>query len=600
MTSTTIYIPTVLRLTSDVDINMNDDNVVLPEYNYSINDFSSEYPILSCDVLKSCLHYKYENSKVKFTLVNNNIQSLISSINLINHFSTLELNKDDIKNSNNNNIIGYPNGIQSPSPSMLTFPQHYISYLSSLLFNNPQTTQPFINLYEIEKQIIDGLKCDEHYFTLGEQLSEQFEPCENDYVLRYIFEQLIEKKREINRDGQWHSFPFHKNDIITFDVKIIGTVHFYNSPHTILNEFFKSNLHNISPYIIDIEKSTTTYHLIPIIWRISLKLSENENILDIPHFRITQKINDFINSDLHSDSLFKITPPSTLSGLSPDKLYKKINDIIHLFIIHDGIHKHINIHQTYKDLYQLVDNIKQYCHVLYEVLDNLNYEGNMNVNLHDTFKHLAVIFTISANITCSEHNKVLAMIKFISYILYNLCKCITNDNLTDNLEILINRFNEDYSSLYTIHLIGALFKNILVENFELQIKDTYHKNFPNYITLSRKIDALLSEKKSFCHLNREVINIILDLFVVTHFDFIELLIRIPKIDDKLFIIKMIEYGGIIQKNSIVLTNLIDDSLGITSYVNKTLHLDYNCTLVEKSMIDDLKKLTFETTYKIII
>ena len=39
---------------------------------------------------------------------------------------------------------------------------------------------------------------------------------------------------------------------------------------------------------------------------------------------------------------------------------------------------------------------------------------------------------------------------------------------------------------------------------------------------------------------------------------------------------------------------------MTSYVNKTLHLDYNCTLVEKSMIDDLKKLTFETTYKIII
>ena len=617
-----IYVPTVLQLYSDVDINTND--VVLPEYNYSINDFSSEYPILYCDVLKSCLHYKYENGKVRFKLVNSNIQSLISSINLVNHFSTLELNKEDLKNSNNHNVIGYPNGIKSPYPSMLNFPQHYIAYLSSLLFNNPETTEPFINLHQIEKQIIDGIKCDESYFTLGEQLAEQFEPCENDYVLRYIFEQLIEKKREIyndDDDDEWHSFPFNKNDIITFDVKIMGTLHFSNfyadKKLRGLNDFFKNNLDNISPYIINITNSTTQYHLTPIIWRISLKLGENQNIIDIPHFRITEKINDFIDSFqmlTHAHTYAQTHAPTPLN----DALYKKINDIIHSFIIHDGINKQINIHKTY-ELFELINNIKQYCCVLLEALDNIKHQSISNTDsildatFLDTCKHLAVIFTISANITCSENNKVLAIIKFISYILYNLCKTlvvvITNHEMTDDLEIIINRFNQDYGLLYIINLIGALFKNILFENFELHIKDDYYKGFPDYIILSRKIDTLLHNMpkfkpiswKYFCERNYDVIKILLDLFVLNHFDFIELLIRMPNVDDKLFIIKMIEYGGIIKKNSIILTHLIDDiSLGITNYVNQIINKHYNCNLVKDIIVTDLKELIFQTKYKIII
>ena len=626
-----IYVPTVLQLYSDVDINTND--VVLPEYNYSINDFSSEYPILYCDVLKSCLHYKYENGKVKFKLVNSNVQSLISSINIINHFSTLELNKEDLKNSNNHNVIGYPNGIKSPYPSMMNFPQHYIAYLSSLLFNNPETTEPFVNLHQIEKQIIDGIKCGETYFTLGEQLAEQFEPCENDYVLRYIFEQLIEKKREIYNDDcdedEWHSFPFKKNDIITFDVKIIGTLHFSNfyADKNLkclgLNDFFKSNLDNISPYIIDITNSTTHYYLTPIIWRISLKLGENQNIIDIPHFRITEKINDFIDSFqmlTHASTHAHASTHTSIHALTPlnDTLYKKINDIIHLFIIHDGINKQINIHKTY-ELFELINNIKQYCCVLLELLDNIkhqpisNMDSVLDTNFLDTCKHLAVIFTISANITCSENHKVLAIIKFISYILYNLCKTlllvITNHEMTDDLEIIINKFNQDYNSLYIINLMGVLFKNILFENFELHIKDDYYKGFPDYIILSRKVDILLCDIpefkpmswKYFCEHNYDVIKILLDLFMLKHFDLIELLIRMPCVDDKLFIIKMIEYGGIIKKDSIILTHLIDDiSLGITNYVNQIINKHYNCKLVKDVIVTDLKELIFQTKYKIII
>ena len=330
-----------------------------------------------------------------------------------------------------------------------------------------------------------------------------------------------------------------------------------------------------------------------------------------------KKINDFIDS---FERLTHVSTHASTHASTPlnDALYKKINDIIHLFIIHDGINKQINVHKTY-ELFELINNIKQYCCVLLEALDNIKHQSISNMDsvldtaFLDTCKHLAVIFTISANITCSENHKVLAIIKFISYILYNLCKTlvlvITNHEMIDDLEIIINRFNQDYCLLYIINLIGALFKNILFENFELHIKDDYYKGFPDYIILSRKIDTLLHNIpkikpiswKYFCERNYDVIKILLDLFVLNHFDLIELLIRIPSINDKLFIIKMIEYGGIIKKNSIILTHLIDDiSLGITNYVNQIINKHYNCKLVKDIIVTDLKEIIFQTKYKIII
>jgi hypothetical protein len=181
--------------------------------------------------------------------------------------------------------------------------------------------------------------------------------------------------------------------------------------------------------------------------------------------------------------------------------------------------------------------------------------------------------------------------------------------MTDDLEIIINKFNQDYNSLYIINLMGVLFKNILFENFELHIKDDYYKGFPDYIILSRKVDILLCDIpefkpmswKYFCEHNYDVIKILLDLFMLKHFDLIELLIRMPCVDDKLFIIKMIEYGGIIKKDSIILTHLIDDiSLGITNYVNQIINKHYNCKLVKDVIVTDLKELIFQTKYKIII
>jgi hypothetical protein len=64
---------------------------------------------------------------------------------------------------------------------------------------------------------------------------------------------------------------------------------------------------------------------------------------------------------------------------------------------------------------------------------------------------------------------------------------------------------------------------------------------------------------------------------------------------------MIEYGGIIKKDSIILTHLIDDiSLGITNYVNQIINKHYNCKLVKDVIVTDLKELIFQTKYKIII
>ena len=102
-----IYIPTILNLTSDINI---DSDVTkpshqLPNYNYSINDFTSDFNIMYKEVLQ-CLQYKYDEKLSKFIFkLSNDTQTLISSINLINHYTTLSLNQNDRQNINKHDIV---------------------------------------------------------------------------------------------------------------------------------------------------------------------------------------------------------------------------------------------------------------------------------------------------------------------------------------------------------------------------------------------------------------------------------------------------------------------------------------------------------------
>ena len=626
-----IYIPTILNLTSDIHIEVDSSKPTyqLPNYNYSINDFASEFNIMYKEVLQ-CLQYKYDEklSKFIFKLSNNETQTFISSINLINHYTTLKLNVQDIQNANKHNMVAYPNSVK-PFPQVgFSLPNHFIYYLASVFFNNPDNCKAFTNLKQIEEQIMNGLVFDNLKKSLGEQLVEQLDPVTNEYALKYIFEQFVLKKRTIVKNEKvWTPFPFEYDDIIMFDVKIISTIHNNNMDTCNLNEFFKKNINDIAPYIENIESSTTLYNLKPVIWRISLKLGKCQSIVNIPHFQTTRRMNHFLSLNHH----FQTKQGEKKEGQQGEKkegseknvneLYKKISQIINTFLHYDDNKKEIIIYKKY-NMNELIGNIKTYCDALSLTLcflKGLHFEDFIFVSckrelfyhyVKDKIKHLMLLLTITSNICCNNVDKIASMIKVISYILYNLCNTFVlffTDIEIDELQLktIITELN-DYNgiTLYNmtniIKLFGCLFKNILDEKHDLNIHVCNYSGYPNYIKLHERIESILLNYTVlykitnffiffdyFCSVNIESISLVTSFFNLGNFDFIEVLMRIVNVENKLFTIKMLEYGGVVCNDRMILTSQITNRLIVTKFYNSELINNSHSDNLEETIVDDI-------------
>jgi hypothetical protein len=611
-----IYIPTILNLTSDINI---DSDVTkpshqLPNYNYSINDFTSDFNIMYKEVLQ-CLQYKYDEKLSKFIFkLSNDTQTLISSINLINHYTTLSLNQNDRQNINKHDIVAYPNSVRAFTQSKLSLPNHFIYYLSSVFFNDPDNCKAFTNLKQIEEQIINGLVFDNSKKSLGEQLVEQLEPIANDNALKYIFEQLILKKRTVIKNEKiWTCFPFKYDDIIMFDVKIIGTINNNNNNNveiSNLNDFFKKNINDIAPYVENIKNCTIVYNLKPVIWRISLKIGKCQSIINIPHFKTTQNMNKFISNNHKFIFLYKAKKESlNEKEENIDELYKKLSQIINTFLYYDNNKKDIIIYKKY-NINELISIIKTYCDVLslsLRFLKNLNFEDFMFISckrelfsnyVKDKIKHIMLLLTITSNICCNNVTKIESMIKVISYILYNLCNTFvlffTDIEINElKLKTMIsdmNRWLSNYNGI-TLHniinimnLFGCLFKNILNEKHDLNLDICNYSGYPNYIKLHERIENILLNYtvlyknmnfyiffEYFCSVNIDTISLLMSFFNLGNFDLIEVLMRIVNVENKLFTIKMLEYGGIICNDTIILTSQITNCLSVSNFYNIMLN-----------------------------
>ena len=78
-------------------------------------------------------------------------------------------------------------------------------------------------------------------------------------------------------------------------------------------------------------------------------------------------------------------------------------------------------------------------------------------------------------------------------------------------------------------------------------------------------------------------------FNLGNFDFIEVLMRIVNVENKLFTIKMLEYGGVVCNDTIMLNSQITNILSVTKFYNSELINNYHAFSdnLEQTIVDDI-------------
>ncbi len=198
-------------------------------------DGSIQNNIISVDTLKAALRYLQVADVTTTYLADTSAKdALSSSINRCVVEDRFMLTENKIAPSigyNTTNLVKYPNAIVAPDAN-LSLTEHWISFLASAFFKSPVNRAPLSNILSIKSQFSSGLNNE----TIGEQFLRQINPGNNAYILRHIFEQMISQdpirfteQDDISSLVEYEEstgipFPFKPNDIITFNVDIVGNI----------------------------------------------------------------------------------------------------------------------------------------------------------------------------------------------------------------------------------------------------------------------------------------------------------------------------------------------------------------------------------------
>jgi len=257
----TIEIPITLQLETDVEtyaeIMHSDDYDFLLEEQKVLDSYNTnKVTIITKDILSASLRYLQDYDETIFLLSNSQdtLASLTKSIDNCNVEDRFMLTENKLLNSAHltDNTITYPNAVAAPKIFSLT--EHFISFLASAFFKNPENRGPFSNILNIKEQMKNGIDNN----TIGQQFLSQVDPEKNPLVLRSIFEQMLAQDPErftsiddtiidpYDRNGELTDgipIPFKENDKITFNLKVLGNIKTQNSVYN--NLYAVPNIKNI-------------------------------------------------------------------------------------------------------------------------------------------------------------------------------------------------------------------------------------------------------------------------------------------------------------------------------------------------------------------
>jgi hypothetical protein len=284
-TNINIEIPITMRLETNVEsyaefMNSMEYDFLLEEQKVLDSNNSYKNYLISEDVLKANLKYLQIADVTNMYLANSEsareaLLQAIDSCNVENRFMLTHNKVDIIGDRDISGNIKYPNATVSPKIFSLT--EHWVSYLASVFFKNPETRAPIANILSIKNQIKNGLLNK----TIGQQFIEQINPLNNPYTLRSIYEQMIAKDpiRFTNiddsvtanefEDSNGISMPFRENDTITFNLNMFGTIKTENSVYN--NTYAVSNIKNIKdifaslPWCQDYYETSSSENILTII-----------------------------------------------------------------------------------------------------------------------------------------------------------------------------------------------------------------------------------------------------------------------------------------------------------------------------------------------
>ena len=191
-----------------------------------------------------------------------------------------------------------------------------------------------------------------------------------------------------------------------------------------------------------------------------------------------------------------------------------------------------------------------------------------------------------------------------------MCFFFTDIEINElKLKTIISELNENNYTGITlcyltniIKLFGCLFKNILYEKHDLNINVCNYSGYPNYIKLHERIESILLNYTVlyktanffiffdyFCSVNIDTISLLTSFFNLGNFDFIEVLMRIVNVENKLFTIKMLEYGGVVCNDTIMLNSQITNILSVTKFYNSELINNSHAFSdnLEQTIVDDI-------------
>lgn len=321
-----IIIPIVLDLHADAEIYGERFQDV--SFNFIIEelcDMVKNDHIISCDHLKSAFRYVTVNDRHKFYLSNSSDtrEALINTINknttINKHTLTFSCYDDPVSIGDASENWFYPNTIVDSSNTLISppigsIPDHFVSFLSSVFFRNPNNRVPFSNIPNMKNQMIKGLKLSENnYVTIGEQFATAISPNGDESpILRAIYEQLLaqDPSRFANHsnnltnsefiDSLGFGMPFREGDKISFHVSITGTMKTETSSYTGGN--FVSLISVISklPWVssgrfIDI-KDENLIEIRPHTWKVVNCIGPSLSIMNSQHLQAGKLLNSYLES----------------------------------------------------------------------------------------------------------------------------------------------------------------------------------------------------------------------------------------------------------------------------------------------------------------